>query len=349
MCGECERLRVRGSLGERAGSLNFTCYALHACACRAAASARETVTRGYRIAAHSHTRPWLVNRGHPIFLTVTCHAHLGTHESACASGSISVRLLMRGVCAMRAARACALSETFWLTGAHLNSIPLGMALKSAAVNANTPAERVAKAEQMLGKIVEPPKTRWNPGSLFGQALSLIDEPLVGFLTPSKLLVVGFATAAQASAAFNAISGAMPAGVQGTAADPGNGSLRSRVVDMSDFGISYVEPELEGPTYDALSADLKGLVESLALPARPTVTGSSLASKVDAYFQDREVPAGFTLMLSQFTGDFRISPASADGTMLDELKTAAGAFVVAEFDLAVPTAEPVTPETGPIFG
>lgn len=223
-----------------------------------------------------------------------------------------------------------------------------MALKSATVNASTPAERVAKAEQMLGKVVEPPKTRWNPGSLFGQALSLIEEPVVGLLTPEKLLVVGFATAAQAAAAVSSTYTAGAEGVQGVAADPGNGSLRSRVVDFG-AGCNYQDATMTGAAYDALSADIKGIVNALSLPARPTVTGASLASKVDSYFQDREVPADYSLILSQFDGTFTISPEAYGGAVLTTLSGAPGAYIIAEFDLAVPTSEPVTPESGPIFG
>lgn len=260
--------------------------------------------------------------------------------------SISAGVPVLGVCAMRAARAWALSETFRLTGARLNSSGIRMALKSATVNASTPAERVAKAEQMLGKVVEPPKTRWNPGSLFGQALSLIEEPVVGYISPARLVVVGFATSAQASAAMSAFASSVIGSLEGTAADPGNGSLRSRIVDFG-AGCNYQDAVMTGAAYESLDAELQGVVNALSLPVRPTVTGASLASKIDAYFQDREVPVGYELALSQFDGRFVISPADSgsDGS----LTTAAGAYIIASFDLAVPTSEPVTPETGPIFG
>ena len=226
-----------------------------------------------------------------------------------------------------------------------------MATKQVDINSSVmPSINIPAAEAMLGKVVEPPKTRWSPGQLLGQAMNLTTAPVVAVLTPFSLVILGFGSAVQA---YDAVAAAVAASAQtaclsGLATDPGNGSLRSRVVDLSGMGWDYTPPTIDADP--AFTADIRNLASALSIPARPVFTGASLASKVDSFFQDRENPAEFVMAIDQFNGRFFVTSApSSLEAVLAAITGANGASIIAAFDLSIPDGAVVTPETGPIFG
>jgi hypothetical protein len=231
-------------------------------------------------------------------------------------------------------------------------------IKSVSVNTVlTPAGNVESAEKILGKVIAPPKTRWNPGQLVGSAVGLVESPTLCLLTHNALLVLGFVDEASAVAAVDGVAVGMLDGpgvsVLDAVALPG--PSRSRALDVPGLFIHpggvFADEFLE-PATDAVAAELAAV---LCVAPRPVMSASVLLSRVDSFFQDQENPKPFIAILNQFNGAVRVICSDSAGdveTVLNAVRSASGSAVIAAFDLAIPETDsepaPSVP-SGPVWG
>lgn len=231
--------------------------------------------------------------------------------------------------------------------------------KNVAISALTPVGKTALANQILGAVIEPPKTRWAPGSLLSAAFLAVDPGLIAILSPSFLFLVSYASAADAAELMGDIETrihdktgeAFPVALSLTALP---GPSRSRVLAPAvGSGVSIVDPAFNG----AFPAPVATLAASVLLPTRPSFTASSFAGRVDSFFQDREVPEDYLLVMDQFNGTVKVL-ASTDGSSvlmptvahIEEITgQIMGREIIAVFDLTVPSSDPVDSGNGPVWG
>lgn len=220
--------------------------------------------------------------------------------------------------------------------------------KNVAINSATPAPKIATAEGILGKVIEPVKTRWSPGSLLASAIGLVSEPVLAILTSSYLVIIraindlpsellGVVSTGLGDESYNSFL------VQ---ASPGSSS-RTRPLDPASCG-GYLSNALIDYSSAEIGVD-SVLLDLLCLPVLPTYTIGSLASKVDSYYQDREAPAPYTFAVAQDTGSAVIGDGVIPlGTLLSALSNEMASFI-AIYDLTVPDGAVVVPDTTPIWG
>jgi hypothetical protein len=214
-----------------------------------------------------------------------------------------------------------------------------MAIKSVAINSGvTPAPKVAQAEEMLGKVVQPIKTRWQPGSLAGQALGLVVAPCILILSATKLLVLE-----SAEGAVDVIIPAMdstPTPLLEAVAVAG--TSRSRALDLSASGSLTPASFAANGGYDA------GLCNLMAIAPAPTMSATQILNAVDGYFQDRETPVDYAVLIDQLTGRVFVIDNDFDQTEVLSVAAGEGLVTVAAFNLTEPTVEEPT-DGGPIWG
>lgn len=208
--------------------------------------------------------------------------------------------------------------------------------------------QIALAESILGKIVQEPKTRWNPSSLVANGLAAIEaacsvifsDDLLAFAQTS-LNETAISTIDDMVTSSGVYSSPMMLNVKAVSA-----STRSRQLDFSPHGVSYdILPTVDDvPTYNLVNAG-DALLEVLA-PQPQTFSATSLIGKIDSFFQDREVPLKYLGILDQESGRVLVwelrQGATAAQTLL-EMETNLSEFVLlAKFDLEVP--DPTAPAT-----
>lgn len=238
--------------------------------------------------------------------------------------------------------------------------------KNVAVSSVSPAGSSALASRILGAVVEPPKTRWNPGALLSSAFLAVEAGLVALLSPKAFVIADFGTAGSAFLDQFGTTVRMRMGDP----EPFNrlpalslhalaGSSRSRPLDF--FGGVEGDPAVvEASIVPALPDSVHSLGVSLLLPQRPSLTASALAGRVDSHFQDAEIPSNFILLIDQTSGRVLVFDQAGGGAFLTDaltpdatdfvsIVTSDGGAVVVAYDLSIPApGEPVSSDS-PIWG
>lgn len=215
--------------------------------------------------------------------------------------------------------------------------------KNVAINPAYPAND-AIAETVLGKVVEPVKTRWSPGALASSALSNTASPAVLVFGASFMSVSTPASPAAYVADFKSIAdGLSLAATLNAFAVTGN--TRSRALDFAASGISFPVALQVDDAVVRSSMNADGLIEVFAPVVQP-LTASSLVGKIDSFYQDREVPLDYCGLIDQNTGEVVVfgtaSAGISDSTAIRDglLGVYAHLFM---FDLTVPDpSAPVNP-------
>lgn len=211
---------------------------------------------------------------------------------------------------------------------------------------NTPAGQLAVVESMLGKVVEPLRTRWALGSLAVACLASVEASCVLATTSETMVVYQPEDAAEAATLQAAFEAGAPGDtyVFNPAAE---GTSRNRALVSAD-GLDYQVTAAAG--YAALSDNAKSVIDALVLPESPVTSLASIISKVGTILGDRDVPVDFGIFVNQFTGDVVVS---FDGVYhVGEVEASAAAGngeVIASFDLSAPVAVVAEENATPFWG
>jgi hypothetical protein len=192
--------------------------------------------------------------------------------------------------------------------------------------------------------------------LLASAFAAVAEGTVAVLSPSGLVVASFSGGEDVETFVSELGTQLPGMGPTLALRALPGTSRSRVLDFLP-GDGSVTPAALAPTFP-LNLNVSFLAESLLLPVRPSFTATNLAGKIDSYFQDRETPAPFLMVIDQINGTLAVFALGSGGNPIADYSSAqiagvvdaVGGGVIVAYDLTVPDpAAPVDATVGPVWG